>query len=164
MSPAVPPSIRVATALRSRCRACGMTLFMMLHGRPAFMAATLPEIYALITTQPVVWTATEGEACQLCVSYGFACIALRHFVGSTPEESKDFLLARDLALGLLEKVIRRRVADSHVDPPSTLTRFSCDPRSRTQSVVYRLIPPLLIRSLHLLLQSPVISRPEKQGL
>lgn len=42
-------------------RACGMTLFMTLHGRPAFMAATLPEIYALITTAPLVWTATEGE-------------------------------------------------------------------------------------------------------
>lgn len=34
---------------------------MTLHGRPAFMAATLPEIYALITTAPLVWTATEGE-------------------------------------------------------------------------------------------------------
>ena len=70
-----------------RDRACGMTLFMMLHGRPAFMAPTLPEIYALITTAPLEWTATEGRTWSggrdACHRSHFACRAVcrRHARG-----------------------------------------------------------------------------------
>ena len=42
-----------------------MTLFMLLHGRPAFLAPTLPEMYTLISTQAPVWTATEGKLLSL---------------------------------------------------------------------------------------------------
>lgn len=37
--------------------ACGMTLYAMLHGHPAFMAPSLPEIYSLISTADVPWPA-----------------------------------------------------------------------------------------------------------
>ena len=49
------------SAVRADVWACGMTLYMMLYGRPAFTAPTLPGLYAAIREARVPWEGPRSD-------------------------------------------------------------------------------------------------------
>ena len=71
--------------------ACGMTLYTLLHGQPAFLAPTLPAIYALIQSAEVAWQ-PQGAAPHA-----------RADAAPTPSAAWGETAARDLVMRLLDR-------------------------------------------------------------
>lgn len=83
--------------------ACGMTLYAMLHGRPAFMAPTLPQIYELIRTADVTWAPVEEAAGADGSGVTTAGRGRRHKGLGAMANDRALELARDFVMTLLDR-------------------------------------------------------------